>query len=1111
MKRAQFIRMVVAGYLLVGLAWIGFSDSLLPKVADQQLMLRLSLAKGIFFVLATAAALALALRNVPAATDPRAEPVDVQAAIDDRLGVHDTFPWLAYGVSIVLTLAMLWLRQQMAAPSGNRPLLILFMLPIALSALIGGARPGLLSTLISAAGVYVLAMTPPGSWRLGSATDTFQWFLLIVNGVILSMLSEVLRRSLWRARADRNLLQSVIQSTPDGISVKDAQGRYLLVNSTVVATMGVPAQRILGQRAEDFLPAGEAAELAALDAQVLRSGRPMTFEHVVTTASGPRCFQSVRGPVMGPAGQVVAVFVMSRDITEQRAAAADLAQSDIRLRLTLEALRDGLWDWDVDSGRVFRSPRCHELLAREPAEDDGSIAFFESTVHPEDLPAVRATFEAHLRGETDSIAFEFRLNSDRVPERWLSGRARVVARAPDGRPQRVVGTLADVTGRRQALAASRKQQAQLTGIIDSAMDAIVMIDADQRIALFNPAAEAMFGRSAADTIGALLHHLMPPDVAQVHGALVDAFGVSAKVTRRMGGARPISGLRADGSTFPIEASIARLEANGQRYYTAILRDVSQREIDQKARSDAEQANRSKTAFLANMSHEIRTPMNAIIGLTHLMRRAHPSPQQAERLDKIDVAGQHLLAIINDILDVSKIEAGQVQLESVDFNPSAVVDNVQSLIAEQARLKGLRVTVDTSAMPTWLRGDPTRLRQALLNYAGNATKFTDHGSIAIRAVPLEDRGDALLVRFEVEDTGIGIAEAKQARLFGDFEQADASTTRRYGGTGLGLAITRRLASLMGGEAGVSSRPGEGSTFWFTARLARGRGVVPTAADAATADAESTLRQRFAGTSILLVEDNEINREVALELLHGVGLAVDTAANGQEAIEHARRTPYALILMDMQMPVLDGLAATRAIRGLPGWSARPILALTANAFADDRQQCRQAGMDDLIVKPVDPKNLYRTLAQWLPSHGVQAPLAYKAPAGHAADAALDSALAVLAGVDTAYGLDVMQGDARRLAQLLATFAATSAVQVDALVTAMQAGPTPQAAALAHSLRGGAGAIGAHELARAVAEVEAAVDAGLTVAEQQASLARVVELHSRLVRAIGELPVAPGALAR
>jgi signal transduction histidine kinase/ActR/RegA family two-component response regulator len=383
------------------------------------------------------------------------------------------------------------------------------------------------------------------------------------------------------------------------------------------------------------------------------------------------------------------------------------------------------------------------------------------------------------------------------------------------------------------------------------------------------------------------------------------------------------------------------------------------------RDAAEAASVAKSRFLANMSHEIRTPLSAIIGLNDLLMRDGATPKQAEQMGKVADAGRHLLAIINDILDLSKIEAGQVQLDNSDFHLAAVFDHVASIIGGAANDKGLRLEVDLASVPQWLRGDATRLRQALLNFAGNAVKFTHQGIVTLRARTLEDADGQLLLHFSVQDTGIGIAADKLPRLFRDFEQADNSTTRQYGGTGLGLTITRRLAQLMGGEAGAESRPGVGSTFWFTARLMHGVSVrQPSLALDATTAAE-LLRGRHAGARILLADDNPVNRDVALFLLEDVGLQVDTAADGLAVLERvqAAQYHYDLVLMDMQMPLMDGLQATHALRALPGWQHTPILALTANAFDDDRRACTEAGMNDFITKPFLPEQLYAILLHWL----------------------------------------------------------------------------------------------------------------------------------------------------
>ncbi|EHR69659.1 signal transduction histidine kinase [Burkholderiales bacterium JOSHI_001] len=377
--------------------------------------------------------------------------------------------------------------------------------------------------------------------------------------------------------------------------------------------------------------------------------------------------------------------------------------------------------------------------------------------------------------------------------------------------------------------------------------------------------------------------------------------------------------------------------------------------------DAETANRAKSAFLANMSHEIRTPMNAVIGLTHLLRRDNQDPVAAERLDKVQDAARHLLAVINDVLDLSKVEAGKMTLEATDFALETLLQQLDSMLGERARSKGLAFTLEAAGVPPWLHGDPTRLTQALLNLLGNAIKFTEQGTVGLRVALLQRQDSQLLLRFEVHDSGPGIGAGQLPVLFEAFEQADSSTTRRYGGTGLGLAITRHLAHLMGGEAGVNSEPGQGSRFWITAWLGEGR-PVPAAPPALPVPAGA---ERAVARSVraLVAEDNAVNREVALELLAALGVPADLAENGREAVDMAAARAYDLILMDMQMPEMDGLQATRAIRQLAVHARTPIVAMTANAFAEDRAACLQAGMDDHIAKPVEVAELQRVLDRWL----------------------------------------------------------------------------------------------------------------------------------------------------
>jgi len=535
--------------------------------------------------------------------------------------------------------------------------------------------------------------------------------------------------------------------------------------------------------------------------------------------------------------------------------------------------------------------------------------------------------------------------------------------------------------------------------VEQSPESIAITDVRGRIEYVNQAFVQRSGYSRAEAAGqhplrllGAAAHLTPEQRRTLRRALASGQSWRGELDNR----------RKDGSAYVESALITPLrQADGRvSHHVTLQTDITERkrlnaELERHrldleglvhsrtaelvdARAQAEEANRAKSNFLAHMSHEIRTPMNAIIGLNDLLRRAGVTPEQQQRLDQIDSASRHLLDVVNDILDVSKIEAGQVRLEAIDFELSTLFDPVVAIIGEAAQKKGLRFTVDTGTVPRWLCGDPTRLRQALLNYASNAIKFTASGSITLNVRLLDDSAGALRLRFAVEDTGIGVDASAAQRLFHAFEQADVSTTRHYGGTGLGLAITHRLAELMGGEAGVDSVPGAGSSFWFTAVLQRGHGQPPDPQAAVPADplldAEAQLRRDHGGARVLLADDNEFNRSILQEMLELAGLTVVAVADGLQAVEQARAARFDLVLTDMQMPGLDGIGAARLMRSLPGWSAVPIIALTANNFEEGRRACMAAGMNDFIVKPVALHRLCATLLHWL-QPGASGP----APAG------------------------------------------------------------------------------------------------------------------------------------
>ena len=700
------------------------------------------------------------------------------------------------------------------------------------------------------------------------------------------------------------------------------------------------------------------------------TGRPMGL----IAAIGRRPLTD-RARVEATLGQVA---VRAAGELERLTAEAAVRESESRWKFALEGAGDGLWDWSVQTGKAFYSPRYKAMFGYAEADIGDTAEEWSKRIHPDDAAGVMAALQPFMDGRPGSAAIEFRMLCKDGSWRWTLGRGMVVERDAHGKPMRMIGVNSDITSRKQVEVTLRDSETRFRTVVDVIPDAIILHRGGKLLNV-NPAGVSMFGaRSEQDLIGKPILELIHPDY---HQAVLERVKQGVEQGANAG-VIEVRYVRLDGTCFDAAVQGRPIVLGSEPALLVTLSDITERkrldlELDQHrhhletlvaqrtselvaARQEAEAANIAKSAFLANMSHEIRTPMNGILGMVNILRRDGLTARQLERLDTIDTSAQHLLSVINDILDISKVEAGKFSLAQVPVVISSLMANISSILSEKARAKGIQLRFETDTLPPHLVGDPTRLQQSLLNYANNAIKFTEAGVVTLRTLKQDETADDVGVRFEVTDTGIGIAPEAMSRLFAAFEQADNSMTRKYGGTGLGLAITRRLAALMGGDAGAQSTPGGGSTFWFTVRLKkdelRPAGRMPGVSQA---DAETQIKQAYSGLRVLVVDDEPINREVAQMQLGFVDLVADTAQDGAQAVAMAGKFRYAAIFMDMQMPKLSGLEATQAIRRLPGYVHTPIIAMTANAFAEDEARCLAAGMNDFLIKPFNTDQLFAIL--------------------------------------------------------------------------------------------------------------------------------------------------------
>lgn len=791
--------------------------------------------------------------------------------------------------------------------------------------------------------------------------------IAVIAGLILAV---ILLTILWiralRAKSRRlendlsttqKFLTNILEEIPQFVYVKDQTGRYTFVNRALCENVKRKPEEILGRMISEIFPGRNAEDADRTDKMALETGLSAGAPQATEIVPGKKQWlKTIKKLVTGTDGKKQ-ILGITTDVTEHILEEDHLKRSEQKWKFALEGSGDGIWEWDIPTGHTLYSKRWKEILGYREEEIKDRVEEWERLIHPEDLNNALSDIEAHLAGKTAVYANEQRMLCKNGQYKWILERGIVVERDSEGQPTRMVGTQIDVQQRKS----DELKLAQFRALMDKSQDAIYVVDPQTgRYLDCNLAGHKSLGYSRSE--------LLSMQVSQVAELIADftTFRQQVMLVQMSGGLMVETNYRRkDGSAFPVEVSVGMVSQGNTSVLIAVARDTTFRKKAEtqlrQAKHEAEAANQAKSAFLAMITHELRTPLNGVIGLAHMLGISQLNDSQRKYLDLILSSGRHLLNIINDTLDFSKIETGKMEIEMAPVNLHQIINDCTDIIKPTAEHK--RVNLLTSPLenvPVMILTDPNRLRQIILNLLANAIKFTEAGEVELSIVPYNRSENAITLEFAVRDTGIGISPESQAKLFTPFTQADQSIARKFGGTGLGLSISSRLVRLLGGELRVESREGIGSRFYFSLRLE----LIERRKSRRPAEGEQTdlLDRRLAAKyplRILVAEDNEINQIVIQESLQQLGYAPAFVNNGNAALEKIRAEQFDVIFMDMQMPELDGLSATRIIR--KEFNERPlrIVALTANAGSAYRDQCLAAGMNAFLSKPFMLKELQDTL--------------------------------------------------------------------------------------------------------------------------------------------------------